>query len=216
MNKEYMILNDGNVAVTNENGHISKKLFTDNFEGILLLENKIEIVDNKIQKLKKDLHDQEGVVFLSKWMLIVQPILLLLISGGMFIYGGLTSPSDFITYAVYNGVKGLVYGTLIFGTAAIYFSIVKPIYKKKVKKTRNEFLIASRLKQNYEKELSDIKEKQLTIESPTISVNEPVSLIEQTNNMELQFNDEFSKTYSEIETLPNKLVLKRKKQNLRR
>lgn len=211
MNKEYMVLTDGNVAVTNENGHISKRPLADNFEEILLSENKIEVVDNKLQKLKKDLHDQEGVVFLSKWMLIAQPILLLLISGGMFIYGGLTSPNDFITYALYNGVKGLVYGTVICGTAATYFGIVKPIYKKKVSKTKSEITIAKNLKENYEKELADIREKHLTIEVPTISANEPVSLIEQTNNVESQFNEEFSKTYSEIETLPKKLVLKRKK-----
>lgn len=131
MNKEFMVLSDGNLAVTDESGHISKRTYDDNSQEILLTENKIEIIDNKLEKQKKNLHDQEGVVFLSKWMLISQPILLLLISTGMFIYGGVTSPSDFLTYAIFNGVKGLVYGSICCGTVAIYYSIVKPIYKKK-------------------------------------------------------------------------------------
>lgn len=210
MNKEFMVLSDGNLAVTNESGNISKRTSDNNSQEILLAENKIEIIDNKLEKLKKNLHDQEGVVFLSKWMLISQPILLLLISTGMFIYGGVTSPSDFLTYALYNGVKGLVYGTICCGTAATYFGIVKPIYKKKVRKTNSEIIISQKLKEDYEKELTDIKEKQLTIEPPTISINEPISLVEKTNAMETQINEEISKNYTEtLSQQPKKLVLKR-------
>lgn len=212
MNKEFMALSDGNLAITNENGHISKRQYDGNSQEILLSENKIEIIYNKIEKLKKDLHNQEGVVFLSKWMLISQPILLLLISSGMFIYGGVTSPGDFLTYALFNGVKGLAYGTVICGTASIYYGIVKPIYKKKVIKTKSEITIAKNLKENCEKELADIKEKQLTIESPTISLNEPVSLIEQTNTMETQVDEEISKIYTEsLSQQPKKLVLRKNK-----
>ena len=43
------------------------------------------------------------------------------------------------------------------------------------------------LKETYEKELSDIKEKQLTPLSPTISLNEPISLKEKTNIIKISF-----------------------------
>lgn len=212
MNKEFMVLSDGNLAVTNENGHISKRQYDGNPQEILLSENKIETIDNKLEKLKKDLHNQEGVVFLSKWMLISQPILLLLISSGMFIYDGVTSPGNFLTYALFNNIKGLAYGTVICGSAAIYYVIVKPIYKKKVGKTKSEITIAKNLKENYEKELADIKEKQLTIESPTISINEPISLIEQTNAMETQIDEEISANYTEsLSQQPKKLMLRKNK-----
>lgn len=212
MNKEFMVLSDGNIAVTNENGHISKRQYDSNSQEILLSENKIETIDNKLEKLKKDLHDQECVVFISKWMLISQPILLLLLTTGMFIYGGLTSPSDFLTYAIYNGVKGVVYGSICCGVASTYFGIVKPIYKKKVNKTKNEITISKKLKEDYEKELADIKEKQIIIESPTIAINEPISLIEQTNAMKTKIAEEISSIYTEsLNQEPKKLVLKRKK-----
>lgn len=210
MNKEFIVLSDGNVAITNENGQISKRPYSNNSQEILLLENKIEIFNNKLKKLKKDLNDQEGVVFVSKWMLISQPIVLFLITTGLFIYGGLTSSSEFLTYAIYNGVKGFAYGSIISGTVAVYFGVTKQIYNKKAEKTRTEFFISTRLRQSYEKELSDMKEKQLIIESPIISVNESVSLIEETNTMENQIDEEINKTYTEIEELPKKLILRRK------
>ena len=58
---------------------------------------------------------------------------------------------------------------------------------------------------------ADIKEKQLTIESPTISINEPISLIEQTNAMETQIDEEISANYTEsLSQQPKRLVLRRK------
>ena len=108
MNKEFIVLSDGNIAVTNELGHIEKRTYNDNSQEVLLSENKIEIIDNKLQKLNKELQNQEGVIFLSKKMLITLPILILLISSGMFIYGGLTSQGNFITHALSEGIDGLV------------------------------------------------------------------------------------------------------------
>lgn len=211
MNKEFIILSDSNIAVTDESGHISKREYNNNPQEILLTENKIEIIDNKLEQLKKDLHYQKYITFWTKQMLKLQPILLLLISSGMFIYGGVTSPNDFLTYAIFNGTRGLVYGTAICGIASIYYGITKTIYKKKVNKTTSEIAISKKAKDNYEKKLLDIKEKNLAITSPSISMNEPVSLIEQTNIIEQQINEEINKTYTEsLNQQQKKLVLRKK------
>lgn len=139
-------------------------------------------------------------------MLISQSILLLLITSGMFIYGGLSSPKDFLAYAVFNGVNGLVYGLIICGIATIYYSITKLIYHKKVNKTQNEITITKKLKEEYEKELSNIKQRQLITKSQTISINEPVSLIEKTKTMETQIHEELNRIYIEsINQRPKKL-----------
>ena len=210
MNKEFMDLSDNNLSVNNESKNNLKKAYNDNSQEILLTQNKIENIDNKLEKLKKNLYDQKNVVFLSKWMLTFQPILLLLISVGMFIYSGITSPNNFLTYSIFNGIKGLVCGTVICGTASIYFGIIKTIYKKKINITTSEIAISKKEKENYKKELLNIKEKNLSITSPSKCVNEPVSIIKQTNINEKQINNNINKTYNESLNQQKKLVLRKK------
>lgn len=195
-----------------KNGKISKKIHFNNPKEILFLENEAEIFENKIKKLDKDLHNQEGVLYVSKRMLISLPIVIFLTTSISFIYGGLTYPSEFLSGAIYSGIKGLINGSAISGVAAIYFDITRRIYNKKAEKTRMELFISTRLRQSYEKNLSDIKEKQLIIKSPTISINEPVSFMEQTNTTGNQINEKINKNYTdtEIEKSPKKLELRRK------
>lgn len=188
----------------------TKRVYNNNSEDILLLENKIEIINNKLEKLNKDLHEQEGIIFISKGMSISLSILILLISLSKFIYGGLTSPNNFLTYAIPNSINELIYSSIIFGTGIIYYNIVKTIFKKKIIKTNNEITNSKKIKETYEKELSDIKEKQLTPLSPTISLNKPISLKEKTNIIEKKINDEV-KTYNEdLNKQPKKLILQKK------
>lgn len=90
MNVEYMKLSDETTAVTNENGIINKR-DEDVSSNELLIENKIETVDNAINQIKKKLNDWKGVVFLSKRMLIFQPILLVVFPLLGYAFGGLNS-----------------------------------------------------------------------------------------------------------------------------
>lgn len=71
---------------------------------------------------------------------------------------------------------------------------------KKINKTKSEINIAKKLKEEYEKELTNIKEKQLTNKSPTIAINvdKLVSLVEQTNDMELQIDEDINKNYTQM------------------
>ena len=212
MNKEFIILSDDSIAVTNELGHINKRTYNDNSKEVLLSENKIEITDNKLQKLNKDFQNQEGVIFLSKKMMITLPILILLISSGMFIYGGLTSQGNFITHALSEGIEGLIYSSLIFGSTTIYFSIIKNIYKKKINKTRSKITIVEKLKEDYQQELSLIKEQQLAKKSPDISLNTPKSLTKETYIIKKEIDKEINKTYTNsLKQHPKKLVLRKSK-----
>lgn len=212
MNNEFIVSSDGNVIVTDEKGNTSKRTYNGNCEECLLCENKIEIVDNRLKKINDDLRDKKSVIFLSKKMLKIQPILLLLISMGMSVYGGLNSTGDVFTDALFNGVEGFVCGTFITGATSIYFGILNSIYLKKSNRIENEIIVVQKLKEDYEKELSDIKTKQITIDSPTTAINESISLIGQTNSMEEQINEEINKANPDsLNQHPKKLVLRIKK-----
>lgn len=210
MNKECIVLSNGNIAITNENGNITTKTYNDNFKQILLTENKIEIMDNKLNKLNKDLHDQEGVIFLSKWMLRLQPIIILSIFLAMFIYGGVTSPDDFLMQGTLNGVAGSLFSAVICGPATVYYSILKPIYKRKANKTRNKISVVTKMKEDYTKELSTLKTSYCQPLSKNITINKPISLIEQTNIIETQIEAKIETHIEVLNKQPKKLVLKRK------
>ena len=169
MNVEYMKLSDETTAVTNENGIINKR-DEDVSSNELLIENKIETVDNAINQIKKKLIDWKGVVFTSKRMLIYQPILLVVFPLLGYAFGGL------------NGAINLLANTLIlFIPATIYWGIVLPISKKKLKGYECKLEKAEELKTEYKKELE--KEKKIVTKKEN-TINKPISLVEQ-NNTEL-------------------------------
>lgn len=200
MNRKFVVLSDKVIAVIDDSGNISKRTFDNGCQEVLLSENKIELVNNKLENFKRNLSNQEGVVFLSKKMLASQPIILLLISAGAFVYGGITSSGNFLTHALNIGCQGFICASIISGSTAIYYGVVNQIYKKKINKTKSEIIIAKKLKEEYEKELTNIKEKQLTNKSPTIAINvdKLVSLVEQTNDMELQIDEDINKNYTQL------------------
>lgn len=189
MNNEFMKLNDGTIEVIDEKGNALNRE-NNNIKEILIAENKVEIVDNKIENLNKKLYDYEKTVFLSKWMLISQPIGLTFISLCGFIRGALKVPSDFVIYglafALYSGFMSLI----PISFASIYWSIINPVYKKKVKNTENELTKVKQLKEVYEKELAEEKDKNIDI------VIEPlvkISLVEENKVIEEKITEELER-----------------------
>lgn len=208
MNKE---LSDSNIVVSNENEYISKQTYDKNLQEILVLENKIELIDNKLNKLDKDLYEEDAVVFLSKGMLIAWPIIVLLVTMGGFI-GGLFFTGDFLAHAISCAVHWLCYISYAGIPLGIWFGIVNQVYKKKVKKTKKKITISKKLKEEYEKELLDIKENQMAIEVQTITVNESIQPIKQTEDIETQINQEIEQNYTEsLNPKYKKMVLRRNK-----
>lgn len=210
MNKEFMMLSDGNIAVTNENGNISKRNNSDNIHEILLLENKIEIVDDTLKKLNKDLFDKKGMEFLTKNMLKFQGPLVLVSTIVGVSYGVLSYPADSIVFGIYYGIRGLVQTGFICGAVTIMHGVARLVNKKKIKQINAEISVSKNLKEKYGKELLNVKEKQSSIKTQTITINEPVSLIEQTNVMEFQVNEELNRKCKEyLKDKPKQKVLTR-------
>ena len=80
MNKEYMYLSDGKVAVTDEEGNIEIREFENNsfVKQILQYENADEFFDNELKKYKKNLDEQQRVQYLCKKMIKLQPLIVVL------------------------------------------------------------------------------------------------------------------------------------------
>lgn len=160
MNKEFKILEDGNMEVTDEKGNVTKRYYGNSIQKELLSENKSELIEEKLEKENKKLKENKKVVNLSKWMLILQPILLTVAIAGSFITGGLINPGNFLVGALYHAVYVGGITTLVTGISSIYWAILRKIYKNKIKK--NETMISSIniIKSNFEKENKQIKEEE--------------------------------------------------------
>ena len=77
MNKEFVFLGDGNALVSDENGNTETRYYGNSFQKELLSENKKELIDKKVEETEKSLSEDKKVKFLSKWMLIMQPFILI-------------------------------------------------------------------------------------------------------------------------------------------
>lgn len=193
MNVEFIKLSDGATAIKDENGIISKrKTYTSSKE--LLVENKIEAIDKSINVTKRKVNDYKGLVFLSKHMLIFQPIIVVGATFLGYVFGNLTGI-----------VTALSVSTLICVPATALWGITYPISKRKLKGFEGKLKKAEELKLEFEKEL--VKEREL---EESIPINEPISLVQQ-NEFEISLIDEeLGIAYSDaIHSKPQKLVLQR-------
>ena len=214
MNKEYILLSDGKVAVSNENGNIqtrdvkNKKLI----ERTLTYENKLEIINNQLKDLNKELADGKGVIFLCENMIKVQPLLITLVTLVGFVLGGLFNAGNFISYGIYYGLAGLVYSSILASVPLIGGKILKSKFSKKIVGLEGAIEKAQRLKLACEKELSEIKESSATHSESERKINEPISLELKnkvaSDNIQYLLNNAYETT---INNTPKKLTLKKNK-----
>ena len=61
MNKELIVLPDDKILIRNESGEYEKREYVNNSKEILLQENKIEIVTNQMNSLKKEIEKQTAM-----------------------------------------------------------------------------------------------------------------------------------------------------------
>ena len=201
MNIEFIKLSDGTTAITDNNGKISKiKMETSSEE--LLVKNKIEILDESINETKKKVKDYKGLAFLSKHMLIFQPICGAAITLLGYVLGNL---SGLIT--------ALSSSILVCGVEAIMWGIVYPVAKRKLKGYEGKLeksLELIKLEHEKELELERDKEKKLTLQKEKVSINEPISLIKQNEFEILSIRKQLEIAYSDaIGSKSKKLVLER-------
>lgn len=212
MNKEYMILSDGKVAVSNENGNIEKRDFEDKyFVGeTLTLENKLETINGKLEELNKKLKDEKGLMSFCKKMMKVQTFIIALITLGGFGLGGLFNASQFLAHGLYYGLLGLTYSSILASVPLIGCKIIKSKSSKKIIGLEGSIEEAQFQKLKYEGDLSIIKKIRVPQSKLQHRINEPISLETQNNFALGKIENDLNYAYeSAIKNASKKLVLKK-------
>lgn len=212
MNKEYMHLSDGKVAVTNEEGNIEIREFENNglVRQILDYENIDEVISDELDNYKNKLDEQQRVQYLCKKMMIFQPLVVFLLTFGGFIYGGAFT-GDFLANGIYNGTFGFVLSSFLCGGAFTYFATANSKSKKKIKALEEVIKVIEKKKdehQNVLNSLNKLKSQDLTDE-----LNKPISLETKpvTDKIEM-LKHNFQNTYDKsLKPKTKRLVLSRKR-----
>ena len=196
MNKDFMLLNDNTIEVTNENGvEINRGEFpNNNVKGILLAENKIEITEIFKRGFSKMLEENKKVVWLSKSMLKVQPVVLVALPVLTFLFGAMSNPNTWLISGISNATSGLAGLIIPVAISTIYWCIIRTLYKKKTKEIEALFKKAEDIKEKSEEKLIKEKAKILT---ETLQPLVKVSLEEQTNAIKTQVAGELIEYYDE-------------------
>ena len=197
MNVEYVNLSDGTTLVTDENGKINKRNTVD--EDILILENKIEkIEDEEKNSIKKIEFIKKAATKLKK-MLLAIPILITIAPLAGYGIGSLANGLDIAATA------GALLGLISSGLVSISIASIFTVSLMELKKYKKEELIAleqiRNIKSDLEKELG-LSKKNLNKTNIGIT-NEPISLKEK-NEIE------FSKVEEKIEERTEEALEKEK------
>lgn len=194
MNKELIVLTDELMLVKNEIGEYEKKEYISNAKEVLLQENKIEIVTNQINELKKEIEKCTTRKSLLRTTLIMSPLYIPL----TFLTNACFSAFGMVVYE--NLITILMSGSIMTLATALFVLHFQKSNKKNLEKTRTSLVNARILKHKYENELSLLRKKSL---SETKTLDEVVSLEEETKQIQTQVTQQIN---------GKPLVLKRKKQ----
>lgn len=208
MNKEYMHLSDSDLVITNENGNIVKRSFDNsvNVDKFLLNENKLEIMNEEIERLEYELDGNKKTIWFCKKMCQVQPLIILTMSLIGFLSGGIAT--SFASYGLLSLMIGGIVGTIVSSVGIIYFMISKSKANKKILAIKASIEELEKLKEKTKeelKELSRAKEKERSYEiNKTISLSNSTKL--EKERIENNINEIYQNTLK-----PKKLVLRKNK-----
>lgn len=194
MNKELIVLPDDKMLIRNESGEYEKREYVNNSKEILLQENKIEIVTNQMNSLKKEIEKCNNRKSLLRTTLIMSPLYIPL----TFLTTACFSAFDMVVYK--NLFTILMSGSIMTAATALFVLYFQKSNKKNLEKSRTSLVNARILKHKYENELALLKKKSL---SATKTLDEVVSLEEETKQIKTQVTQQIN---------GKPLVLKRKKQ----
>lgn len=196
MNNGFIKLSNNKYISSDETGTLYINDYKNNQKEILLKENEIELIDNKIMKLNEELKHQKDIISDQKTFLKTIPICILLSSVICFILGAITSNADIFVSAISAVLRNLHVFLPISAIGTIQLCTVILFKNNKVKKLKNKIKISKDLKQYYEKELSDfIKINNYEQEKNNVLINKPISLVDETNNIEKELNNELDYIY---------------------
>lgn len=207
MNKEFILLDNGNAIVSDENGNTTKRYYGNSFQKELLSENKKELIDKKVEETEKSLSEDRKVKGLSKWMLIMQPFVLFGITACGFLIGGLSNIAYFLPNAIYNAVLAFAASGLCVAISTVYWTIFGIIYKNKIKKKEIKLETIKKIQKEYENENNQIKEHEYDRRGAYLNQN--FSLVEDTKRIETDLDETIEALYED--DLAVGLTLKKRK-----
>ena len=196
MNIEFVKSSDGKKYVTNEDGQIFESI---NSKRTLLLENKVELLNDTINKLQYRMSDKSIYMILS---ILIAFFTIIIFLGNI----------DFIMN--FEGLPTiLLLGSLdvIWPSFCLYiaFSTKKIMQEDKILLEK-----AITLKEEAEKELALAKEKQIDLsEERDISVNEFVSLVKENESEAVAIKNELEEYLANTLQSQRVLTLSRKRKN---
>lgn len=209
MNKEFMLLNDNTIEVTNEEGkEINRGEFeNNNVKGILLAENKVEITEKFKKAFDKELSENNEALKLSSNMLKLQAVFIVAMPAFGFLFGAISNPSTWIIHGIFESIYAFVGSIIPITTATIYWSIIRPKYKKN--KIRIETILDKNedIKKESEREL--ITERNKVIAN-TLKPLVKVSLEEETYAITRQMSKELIMYTEENMTRKPKLKIRKR------
>lgn len=159
MNKEFKLLEDGNMEVTDEKGNVTVRYCGNSIQSELLSENKTELINEKQEKAEKKLKEDKEVKKLSKVMLLTQPVFVATMTLLGALYGIIVNPANILVGAIMKGTTCLVASSMAALIATAYWTVVSVVSKKRIKEDEAMIKSIEIIKNNFEKENSKIKEE---------------------------------------------------------
>ena len=156
MNTEYMNLSNGESIVKDENGNIKQRDYSVD-EDILLLENKIEMMEKSIKYVEQTINDNLNTQNLCKATLKTAPLIIGFAVFAAAIIINFINSELFIASLIAGGATS---GIMLVPISLIC-SISLPILKKQLKKEKIKLEQAQELKQEYEKDLEFNKNRDI-------------------------------------------------------
>ncbi len=174
MNKEYKYLSNKEILVLDDKKRLTKRnienIDINNIENILLIENKLELINSIITNYKSKLNKEEKIKFneYKKELFLCITIIISL---------------TVVLFYTLNKYIILKYLGIIIGIGktidylSTYISEVK-LYNNYIKEIENKLETAYTIKNNYEQELINLKSNNKTSKNNNIKINETIKLEE--------------------------------------
>lgn len=196
MNKTFMLLNDNTIEITNEKGvEINRGKFeNNNVKGILLAENKIEIIDRFKKSFDKEMIEIKKILNISKNMLKLQVFLIVASPIYGFLFGAISNPSTWINNGIYESINAIAGSIFPVATATVYWAAIIPKYRKNIRELEVLINKGEEIRKESGKELVEEKNK---TSNNTLELLVKVSLEEETNAIKEQLADELLKSFDE-------------------
>lgn len=208
MNKEFVLLDDGNMIVSDENGNLDKRYYGNSVQSELLSENKKELIDNKLKEAKKKLEGDKIVKKFAKSMVKFQPIFVILMTCGSFLLTGIKNLTDF-NAAFSVCVDYLITSSIVACVAGGIFTYIEKKYKKILAIDGLKIDTIRKIKNDFEKENNKIKEHEYT--RGGVYPNQVFNLTKDTKAIEENLDDQIETQYEEaLNNSGMRLSLKRK------